>query len=180
MLDPGQTALSGQTHVAKSDRDPLFIPAARIVRPGVETQHTPGLALGGRTITPSAAAAREDDFQDPPFTIGAGLASFPPEPLLIRRRKTQNLFPCPQTRHMALPETWASLYNGQGLEQAVTILQPTIRERYLRGSPSVNQQRVSVPAYQTRRNARVPLVPPNPKELEITTSSAISLAVFGT
>src|SRR5207253_11212791 len=78
---------------------------------------------------------------------------------------------------MPIQQQWLAGLDGDRLEQTITVGQATIFERQ-----SVSRLTVDPALHQpaNRRNTREPLVPPNPNELDSTTSISMSRAVCGT
>src|SRR5690606_19800334 len=80
-----------------------------------------------------------------------------------------------QASQMLLQQPGAALFDPDGLEQAVTVGQPPVGHRHpvTRETIDQNTGQRSHPrsAHQIRRNTRLPLVPPKPKELDTATSS---------
>jgi len=75
------------------------------------------------------------------------------------------------------PVERAARAHGEGAEDAVAKGKAAIRRVERVGGLAVDEGRGG---QWKRRNTRVPLVPPNPNELETATSIFISRAVFGT
>src|SRR5471032_459813 len=172
VLEPGKQRLLGQTGSARKQADAVGCVSVGIGSGKIALQDTAHRGAWVDAITALAVAAGEDQLEHCVAKSGGVSQDFIADQCVIRdqRKAPATVLKALQ---VAVEQHGLPGLDGDGFKQPITVRQAAIFQwhavRWLTVDPAVHHS-------ANRRNTREPLVPPNPKELEITTSIGIGWA----
>ncbi|GAO91965.1 hypothetical protein PSA5_04630 [Pseudomonas syringae pv. actinidiae] len=120
----------------------------------------------------AAVATGENQFHDPVAKLGGETGHFCADQHLIDCNR-QALATAFKTLQVTLKKQWLTGLDGDGFKHSVTVRHPPVLDRQGVCAAAINPgEHYSA----NRRNTSEPLVPPNPKEFDRTTSIGIRRA----
>src|SRR5690606_9992555 len=176
VFQAGKPGLLGQARSAGEQMHTLFGIFDRIGRRGGAEQHAPRRRSTGNGIAPLPFAAGDDQLGDAIAQGGTEGEDFRAQRRQVTG-KAEALATILQALKMAFEQLRPSGADPDRLEQPITVGQTAIVDGQTRSGLAVHPAQFHS---ANRRNTSEPLVPPKPKEFEITASMAFGLACNAT